>query len=97
MRKIADGEQYTSPATIDDPAILGRLARRSRGSGTPRSTWCCHRPGRRRRSALVIPELNGKLNGFAVRVPPPTESLVDLTVEAQRATSAQEVNQAGLV
>jgi glyceraldehyde-3-phosphate dehydrogenase/erythrose-4-phosphate dehydrogenase len=42
---------------------------------------------------LVIPELNGKLNGFAVRVPTPTGSLVDLTVETQRATSVQEVNE----
>jgi glyceraldehyde 3-phosphate dehydrogenase len=43
---------------------------------------------------LVIPELKGKLNGFAVRVPTPTGSLVDLTVEAHRPTSAQEINEA---
>ena len=34
---------------------------------------------------LVIPELAGKLQGFAVRVPVPTGSLVDLTVEVERA------------
>ena len=43
---------------------------------------------------LVIPELQGKLNGFAVRAPIPTGSLVDLTIEAQRATSAEEINAA---
>ena len=43
---------------------------------------------------LVIPELEGKLHGFAVRAPVPTGSLVDLTVEAGRETSAEEVNAA---
>ncbi|MGZ4304461.1 MAG: type I glyceraldehyde-3-phosphate dehydrogenase [Solirubrobacteraceae bacterium] len=43
---------------------------------------------------LVIPELDGRLNGFAVRVPTPTGSLVDLTVEASRATTKEEVNAA---
>jgi glyceraldehyde 3-phosphate dehydrogenase (phosphorylating) len=41
---------------------------------------------------LVIPELDGKLNGYAVRVPVPTGSLVDLTVEVERPTSVDEVN-----
>lgn len=41
---------------------------------------------------LVIPELAGRLNGFAVRVPIPTGSIVDLTIEAERATSVEEVN-----
>ena len=41
---------------------------------------------------LVLPELQGKLNGFAVRAPIPTGSLVDLTVEAERATSVDEIN-----
>src|SRR4051794_3896810 len=43
---------------------------------------------------LVIPELQGKLHGFAVRVPTPTGSLVDLTVETARPTSIEEVNAA---
>ena len=41
---------------------------------------------------LVIPELAGKLLGYAVRVPVPTGSLVDLTIETERPTSADEVN-----
>lgn len=43
---------------------------------------------------LVIPELAGKLHGFAVRAPIPTGSIVDLTIEAVRATSADEINAA---
>jgi glyceraldehyde 3-phosphate dehydrogenase len=43
---------------------------------------------------LVIPELNGKLHGFAVRAPVPTGSVVDLTIEAQRETTVEEVNAA---
>ncbi|MBI3936660.1 MAG: type I glyceraldehyde-3-phosphate dehydrogenase [Betaproteobacteria bacterium] len=41
---------------------------------------------------LVLPELNGKLDGFAVRVPTINVSLVDLTFAARRATSVDEVN-----
>jgi glyceraldehyde 3-phosphate dehydrogenase len=43
---------------------------------------------------LVIPELAGKLVGYAVRVPTPTGSLVDLTVETERPTTVDEINAA---
>jgi glyceraldehyde 3-phosphate dehydrogenase len=42
----------------------------------------------------VLPELAGKLHGFSVRAPVPTGSLVDLTFEAARETSVEEVNAA---
>lgn len=42
--------------------------------------------------ALVLPELKGKLNGFAVRVPVPTVSLVDVVFEVEKSTTAEEVN-----
>jgi glyceraldehyde 3-phosphate dehydrogenase len=42
---------------------------------------------------LVLPELTGKLDGFAMRVPTINVSVVDLTFEAKRETSVQEVNQ----
>ena len=63
--------------------------RRARAAGinlVPTSTGAAKALG------LVIPELAGRLNGFAVRVPIPTGSLVDLTIEAERATTAEEVN-----
>ena len=42
---------------------------------------------------LVLPELNGKLDGFSMRVPTINVSVVDLTFVAKRATSVEEVNQ----
>jgi glyceraldehyde 3-phosphate dehydrogenase len=42
---------------------------------------------------LVLPELKGKLDGYALRVPTPTGSLTDLTFEAARETSVEEVNE----
>jgi glyceraldehyde 3-phosphate dehydrogenase len=41
---------------------------------------------------LVLPELNGKLNGFSVRAPVPTGSVVDLVARVARETSIEEVN-----
>jgi len=65
--------------------------RRARAAGVnlvPTSTGAAKALG------LVIPALEGRLNGFAVRVPIPTGSLVDLTIEAEHATSAEEINAA---
>ncbi len=44
--------------------------------------------------ALVIPELEGKLDGMAVRVPTPNVSLVDVTCKVEKACTVQEVNEA---
>ncbi len=43
---------------------------------------------------IVLPELNGKLNGFAIRAPVPTGSIVDLVCDVGRETSAEEINAA---
>jgi glyceraldehyde 3-phosphate dehydrogenase len=43
---------------------------------------------------LVLPELKGKLDGVAIRVPTPNVSVVDLTFESARATSVDEINDA---
>ena len=42
----------------------------------------------------MVPELQGKLHGFAVRAPVPTGSVVDLTVQASRETGVDEINDA---
>ncbi|MGD1976328.1 MAG: type I glyceraldehyde-3-phosphate dehydrogenase [Gammaproteobacteria bacterium] len=42
---------------------------------------------------LVLPELQGKLDGFAIRVPTPNVSMVDLTFHAARATTKEEIDQ----
>lgn len=43
---------------------------------------------------LVLPELKGKLDGFAVRVPTPTGSIVDLTVDVEKDVTVESVNEA---
>jgi len=50
--------------------------------------------GAARAVGLVLPELNGRLDGVAIRVPTPNVSVVDLTFEAARETSAEEINEA---
>jgi glyceraldehyde 3-phosphate dehydrogenase len=73
---------------IDLPHKDLRRARAAAVNLVPTSTGAAKALG------LVIPELQGKLNGFAVRAPIPTGSLVNLTIEAQRATSVAEINAA---
>jgi len=50
--------------------------------------------GAARAVGLVLPELNGKLDGVAIRVPTPNVSVVDLTFEAARETTVEEINEA---
>ncbi len=80
---------YTSDQRLQD--MPHRDLRRARAAAInliPASTGAAKAIG------VVIPELNGKLHGFAVRAPVPTGSVVDLTVEANRETTVEEVNQA---
>ncbi|MBN1231011.1 MAG: type I glyceraldehyde-3-phosphate dehydrogenase [Anaerolineales bacterium] len=42
--------------------------------------------------SLVIPELKGKMDGYSLRVPTPTVSVVDVTMEVEKSTTAEEVN-----
>jgi glyceraldehyde 3-phosphate dehydrogenase len=80
---------YTADQRLQDlPHSDLRRARAAAINLIPASTGAAKAIG------LVIPSLNGKLNGMAVRAPVPTGSLVDLTVEASRETSAAEVNAA---
>jgi glyceraldehyde 3-phosphate dehydrogenase len=80
---------YTADQNLlDGPHSDLRRARAAALNLVPTSTGAAKALG------LVIPELEGKLNGFAIRVPTPTGSLVDLTIEAERATSVEEVNAA---
>ena len=50
--------------------------------------------GAARAVSLVLPELKGKLDGFATRVPTPNGSMVDLTVELEKDATADEINAA---
>jgi len=75
-------------ALIDQPHPDLRRARAAGLSMIPTTT------GATRAAEQVLPELAGKLQGMAVRVPTPNVSLIDLVVETQCAASAQQVNAA---
>src|SRR5690349_321381 len=80
---------YTADQRLQD--MPHRDLRRARAAAInliPASTGAAKAIG------LVIPELNGKLHGFAVRAPVPTGSVVDLTVVTGRDTTVEEVNEA---
>ncbi len=80
---------YTADQRLQD--MPHRDLRRARAAAVnliPASTGAAKAIG------LVIPQLNGKLHGFAVRAPVPTGSVVDLTVETERETSVEELNRA---
>ncbi len=83
---------YTNDqATLDVPHNKGINARRGRACAAnivPSSTGAASAIG------LVIPSLKGKLDGTAMRVPVPTGSVVDLTLELNKNVTVEEINEA---
>ena len=80
---------YTAGQKIlDGPHRDLRRARAAALSIIPTTT------GAARALALVIPEMEGKLDGYALRVPTPTVSFIDLTVELETPTTTEELRQA---
>jgi len=78
---------YTADQNLQDgPHKDMRRARAAAMNLVPTSTGAAKAVG------LVLPELNGRLHGFAVRAPVPTGSMVDLTFVAERETTPEEVN-----
>ncbi|MCT6924576.1 MULTISPECIES: glyceraldehyde-3-phosphate dehydrogenase [Bacillales] len=73
---------------LDNPHKDLRRARNCGSSIIPTST------GAAKALSLVLPELNGKLHGMALRVPTPNVSLVDLVVDLQKDVTVEEVNAA---
>ena len=92
--RVRRGLMTTVHAYTNDQRILDlphkdlRRARAAALSMIPTTT------GAARAIGLIIPELAGKLDGLAVRVPTPNVSLVDLTVELERAATDEAVNAA---
>ncbi|HEY0890964.1 MAG TPA: type I glyceraldehyde-3-phosphate dehydrogenase [Nocardioides sp.] len=79
---------YTADQNLQDN--IHKDLRRARAAAlniVPTSTGAAKAIG------LVLPELKGKLDGYALRVPTPTGSLTDLSFEASRETSVEEVNE----
>ena len=91
---IENGLMTTIHSYTNDQAILDaphsdlRRARSAAVSQIPTTTGAAKAVGK------VIPELNGKLDGLAVRVPTPTGSLVDLVVNLKKEVTKAEVNAA---
>ena len=91
---IKRGLMTTIHAYTNDQKILDaphKDLRRARAAGLsiiPTST------GAARALALVIPEMDGKLDGYALRVPTPTVSFIDLTLELETPTTTEELRQA---
>ena len=91
---IVKGQMTTVHSYTNDQRILDlphsdlRRARAAALSMIPTST------GAAKALHLVVPELKGKLDGAAIRVPTPNVSLVDLTVELGKTASAEEINAA---
>ena len=80
---------YTADQNLQDaPHKDLRRARAAAANLVPTSTGAAKAIG------LVIPELDGKLNGMSVRAPVITGSVVDLVCEVGRATSKEEINEA---
>ncbi len=80
---------YTGDQALQDaPHSDLRRARAAAVNLVPTST------GAAKAVSLVLPELEGKLHGYAVRAPVITGSVVDLTFEAERETSVEEINAA---
>ncbi|OGR81143.1 MAG: type I glyceraldehyde-3-phosphate dehydrogenase [Elusimicrobia bacterium RIFCSPHIGHO2_01_FULL_64_10] len=80
---------YTNDqVTLDFPHKDLRRARSAGQSMIPTTTGAAKAIG------LVIPELKGKLNGMAIRVPTPNVSLVDLSVEVEKTATKDEINAA---
>jgi glyceraldehyde 3-phosphate dehydrogenase len=80
---------YTNDQRILD--VAHKDPRRARAAGQniiPTTT------GAAKALALVIPELKGKFDGFSLRVPTPTVSVVDFTADLARPTTADEINAA---
>ncbi len=80
---------YTADQRLQDlPHKDLRRARAAAINLIPASTGAAKAIG------VVIPSLQGKLHGFAIRAPVPTGSVVDLTIECERETSVEEINAA---
>lgn len=91
---IVKGLMTTVHAFTNDQRILDQAHKDMRRARTASASIIPTTTGAAKAVALVLPQLKGKLNGFAMRVPTPNVSVVDLTVELAKSASAEEINAA---
>jgi glyceraldehyde 3-phosphate dehydrogenase len=91
---IAHGFMTTIHAYTGDQRTVDTLHKDLRRARAAALSMIPTSTGAARAVGLVLPELKGKLDGTAIRVPTPNVSLIDLTIEAKKATTAEAINAA---
>lgn len=89
---IEKGLMTTIHSYTNDQQILDKRHKDLRRARAAAESMIPTTTGAAKAVALVIPELKGKLNGFSLRVPTPTVSVVDVVFEVSKPTTAEEVN-----
>jgi len=91
---IVNGWMTTVHAFTNDQVVLDAAHRDLRRARTASASMIPTSTGAARAISLVLPELEGKLDGFAIRVPTPDVSAVDLSLRLERKTDAESINAA---
>ena len=94
LYKIKNGVMTTIHSYTNDQKILDSGHPKLRRSRTAAMNIIPTTTGAAKAIALVIPELKGKLDGYALRVPTPTVSIVDMVVNVEKSVTKEELNDA---
>jgi glyceraldehyde 3-phosphate dehydrogenase len=89
---IQHGQMMTTHAYTNSQALHDQPSKELRAGRGAAQSIIPHSTGAAKAIGKVIPELDGKLGGFSLRVPVPVVSIVDLTATVEKATDVQAVN-----
>lgn len=92
--RIQHGQMVTTHAYTNSQALHDQPCKELRAGRAAALSIIPHSTGAAKAIGKVLPELDGRLSGFSLRVPVPVVSVVDLTVQVERATDAASVNAA---
>ena len=91
---IQHGQMVTTHAYTNSQALHDQPSKELRAGRAAALSIIPHSTGAAKAIGKVLPELDGRLSGFSLRVPTPVVSIVDLTVQVERATDVASVNAA---
>jgi len=91
---IQHGQMVTTHAYTNSQALHDQPSKEHRAGRAAAMSIIPHSTGAAKAIGKVLPELEGRLSGFSLRVPVPVVSIVDLTVQVERATDVASVNAA---